>query len=270
MKLRQLFENDGKVIDFPVRPVQRTYGANGYKTITQQFQSASDGIEPRTLTPLHEPPLIKFNKRPSSAAFFKALSAAGVPKDMHPKNVEISSFDHEDGKGLHIHPMFYGAFTGDRAFVNKRIQVAKRLFNQALPKIFGNTVSKFDQVGMGKFPIAVFSSEFLKSKGMTTALPPITVAIKTLFKKHNMGGLMFTKVTRTKSGYTVRFEGVELVDQSSLNLLDSDLRSAFGDLFIRWKHDGEISAIGHRSVGPGLTNYRLYFLHDVVKLYKVS
>ena len=103
-----------------------------------------------------------------------------------------------------------------------------------------------------------FSDKYYQDAGVERK-ESLSTVLDRLYKKHNVGGIKITWVDGSSKGHRIKVEGVELLDEDDWSLFIEDVKREFGEeSFDKAKQDGEITGIGYRSVGPGLTNHRIF------------
>ncbi len=261
MKLSDILEN---VVDFrkPPKTQQRTYGADGYKTILSNINSG------KPASGQNVKPSIRMMKRYSSDVIRKALLDIGFPEHELPTFNVATELNAEHPR-VHASPFMY-QLDDNPEFANMDQKMKYRVRDQiqnriiaGLALIFGEWADSVTERGN-----IMLSDKFIKAAGISAnRRVSLTGAVQKIFKKHDMGGLGFPYVDKTKYGYRVKLEGMEIVDNNSLKRVELDLKELFGDQFVKFTNDGEISSLGHRPVGPGLTNYRIFLGPDIKKKY---
>lgn len=263
MKIHNLLEGD--VTDITqARNSDRRYGADGYQSILSTISANGTADIPV----VQEKPLIKASKQLSRVTLTKAVTAAGFVSN---GNVSFAVANLLNNNTPTIDITIYVHSNGEP--VDARIAVRARLVTiarctQAIARLFGTFAKSIKLTPFGTVIVSLDQS-YLQGAGHTRK-PVVTEEIKAILRKLNIGGLNFLYVTRTKGGYSVKIEGAELVDERSLRLLEMAFRQKFGELFISMKNDGIIDNIGYRPAPDGVTNYRLYFKHELATQYQLQ
>lgn len=254
MKIRELLEGNVSNI-FSANTSSRTYGANGFTSILDALANK------REITPVEATPTLKPVKQLRPATLLKALASQGYNAEPEAQ-VTIFSTLNCDTPCFQFEYYYPRQQDVNPAFEQRMREVAQAKFMAAVIQLFGRYATKIETRFGGQFLVYV-SDEYIAALDKFTRVPVVTDMITKILEQQNIGGLNFINIVRIKSGYSVRIEGAELVDEKSQRTLMMAIRAAFGDCFIKMKCDGEIDSIGQRPAPDGVTNYRLYFTADL-------
>lgn len=228
--------------------MERKYGYNGYKCLLDNLKELiNDGIiESEGLT---SEPLIKPMKRFSSAAIKKALVKLDGGEF---NNIDVTTSLNEETPSVHVDGSIW-ELTDEEA--------AEKLpkFVSLLLNVFGDFVKSVKASKWGAN--LLLTDKYLDTIGFVKKRS-LSCILDEIYKKHDVGGLKFFWVDAYSKGHRVKVEGVELLSKEDFDLIVDDVNKAFSGHLDRAKQDGEITCIGHRPVGEGLTNHR-FFLKDV-------
>lgn len=268
MKIKDIFEADVTSIT-QANTQNRTYGADA-KSAIQSFHDERR----QTVQGVQAAPQIKVAKRFNAQAVKSAVIAAGFPANEIPDYFDVGSGYNETPPRLYVsvNPKELPQLQGVQE------QMAQRWLKSwygrlagALAQAFGTFATHVETMGFGGLQVYL-SQEYFTASGAKSSLstPNAPAKVAAVFKKQNIGGIIAIEPTKTKSGYTIKVLGAELVDARSQKTLDMALRQAFGDDYISMKDAGEVSELNNRDLGPGRTHYYLYFKTDLKKTHTLT
>lgn len=293
MKVKEILEGD--VIDFAAKQQQRAdadveaakqgsrrYGDSGYTGLFQSLLARSQ----KNLSPvpaLETEPLLDTTKKFTSAAagrVYKMMLQVASPQEREifqtiPAQLEIerqppialhARVNEKTNQpqitiALNVYSTHRKSRENDRLIHMAWANIAARL----LAKTFGNVI-----VGLITPTITLNEPQIRFTLNTTISNPSLSGTVRKVFKDFNLGGIGIPWVDKVSTGYRLKIEGMELVDDRTFGHLVAAVKRIFGPLFIKMKHDNEISGIGHRPVGPGLTNYRIFLKPEVKQSYRLS
>lgn len=272
MKLVELTEADVVDIQKPLKSAERKYGVGGYTTlldvISSRHTDKTGYVRPK-LAGTNTQPKVRAMKRPSPQEIRKGLLAVGFPDEELPE-LSISPRYSNDPPVLAVYPYLYQLEDKLPPEMDSRMRQNwrdrwQKHFIAALAAAFGWYADSVEFSGRFGSPIVILSDKYQKVIGLSASRRrPLSRIVLALFDKHNIGGLRFPWVDKVKSGYRIKIEGAEIIDSNSLKRLEIDIRNTFGEDVNKIKVDkGELQGLGHRPVGPGLTNYRIFFTPDI-------
>lgn len=268
MKLTDIFEAEVTSIT-QANTQNRTYGADA-KSALQDFHDSTR----QTVQGIQSPPQIKPAKRFNPAAVKAAILAAGFPATDMGDYFTVQSGYNESPPCLYIsvNPKELPQLKDvPEQMANNWLKNWYLRLAKALAQVFGTFASHVETMGFGGLQVFL-SQEYFTASGakstFSTANAPAKVA--EVFKKQNVGGIIAIEPTKTKSGYTIKVLGAELVDQRSQKTIDMALRQAFGDDYISMKDAGLQDELNNRELGSNRTHYYLYFKPDLKKTHTLT
>lgn len=292
MKIRDIL-NEGEVVPFGKanKKDDRKYGVGGYKEGSEILSFFKDMLaqkkaDLKNVTVQNTKPQVKATKRPAEGFIRKIFQE--LPEEIQPSPYE---------RGVASSFLTGGRFLNIGVRINQEMQKnLKKLDNQMAARVLDvwgqrmaervsealgyylQDISYRIGKGSGRTPPGVtirvdnVTDKYFEDAGidLSKLLPTLGDKIKNIFDSHNIGGLGFVWVDRQRTGYRIKIEGAEAIDEKSLRRLAADLKTAFGDDFIKLKMDSrELAHIGGRPVGKGLTNYRLWLSHNIKGRYRL-
>lgn len=292
MKVKDIVEGDVVSFGSPPKETERAYGVGGYEKgapVLQAFRDllAQKKASNQTIQVLNRKPEVKAKKRPAEG-FLRQIFQS-LPADLQPSPYDSS-----------VHSNFLKGEThlDIEVYVNQKMQkelkkvdpkMAERILDtwgrriaERVAEALGYYIQDITyrtEPAWGRYPPRVsieienVTDKYFEDAGVDRSkiLPSIEDKIRSLFKDHNIGGLGIIWVDKQKTGYRIKVEGAERVDEKSFRRLVAALRTSFGDDFIKMTMDrGELTSIGHRPVGPGLTNYRIWLSHNIKGQHRLS
>lgn len=268
MKLTDIFEADVTSIT-QAGTNNRRVGADA-KTAMQSFTDS----QTITIPPTASAPVIKVGKRFSTANLDKALVAVGFPQDEIPPDTRIAHNYNDTPPSIwvQVNPRGLEKLQGLADTMRDRwIKQWYGRFATAISKVMGTIATNIKTSGFGSV-IVELSPDFLNQSGSKSSLttPNAPSKIREVLKSQNIGGVLNIKTTKTKSGYTVRIDGAEMIDERSKRALGIALRQVFGDTFISLKSDGVVDQLSNRDLGSGMTNYFLYFKPELSQAFTLT
>lgn len=249
---------------------QKQFSSSEYNTVLSQLSRGVTSVQGITSAPLVKP-MKNFNDKLVISTIKKAKIDIG--------NIEASDFDIKtDIKDLvpmirttlfirELEKKIPDVENMSSSQIQDYLTDLNNKFTAALLTIFGTFVSGVSVGPQMKF---LLTDEFLESAGLAERKIDVTSIIGDIFKKYNIKGLGFTSVSSIKSGYSVRYAGLDIVDQQTMKKIEADVSKRFADVFIMIKTDGEINTVAGRGVRDGLTNYRFFFTKELKAKYGLN
>lgn len=265
----------------------RLYGHDGYTSLLQSLMQAR--AEGKYDVPVsNTPPKFK-PKNKYTAAFASTVSRYAQMRVLEQKPDLRAMFGEDivtphggfsrftEDLGTYVISIGYGSIGW--SFINnakaqgvEATDDMKRGAVRAVVRMIAVAIAEFFGVAAEKITVSDTLVTIVMAKDFAGVAPKpsISTAIARVFKEFNMGGVRFPWVNKLQNGYGVKIEAVELLSPEEFVEFSKAVKSTFGDIFLKVKHDGEISSVGHRPVGKGLTNYRFYFTNELKDKYTLK
>lgn len=267
MKIVEILEGDIVSITNPKSKGTRAYGDEGYTTIMQRLQNNKSYVDGTDSAPTVRP-----MKRYTLAEIIKGIKAVGFPENEIPRG-DVSTDFSTTPPTVRVNFYAYqlqqlmGFPEKDKMYYRWEDEWRNRMA-AALLTSFGHFAKGMRFSGMANIPTIELSDDFSSSAGKTQNKPRVENTIKAILKVHNIGGLLIYNIRRGKSNYNISIQGAEIIDDNSHKRLEMDLQKEFGSAKLNISK--EIENIGHRSVGPGLANYRIALPFSIKNKYTLS